>query len=125
MRQIAEMDNPNEFSAAAAEDVMSLDHINLGPDFVAVAGTFSDHAFLEYLDKQVTIDYVEQNSIFKSTTIRPRKDDEEEDDGDEEKVYNKEAVNRVRSRASNWGLARINSHQRGNLEEYEFDTMGG
>ncbi|GAA5810430.1 hypothetical protein MFLAVUS_003851 [Mucor flavus] len=123
VRQIAEMDNPNEFSAAAAEDVMSLDHINLGPDFVAVAGTFSDHAFLEYLDKQVTIDYVEQNSIFKSTTIRPRKD--EEDDGEEEKVYKKEAVNRVRSRASNWGLARINSHQRGNLEEYEFDTMGG
>ncbi|KAI8095353.1 peptidase S8/S53 domain-containing protein [Thamnidium elegans] len=94
---------------------MSLDHINLGPDFSAVAGTFSDHAFLEYLGQQVTIDYVEKNSVFKSTTIRPRS----------EEVYNKESVNRVRSRAPNWGLARINLHQRGDLEEYEFDTMGG
>lgn len=111
------MDNQNELSAAALEEVMSLDHINLGPDFAAVAGTFSDHAFLEYLHRQATIDYVEQNHIFKSTTIRPRKE--------EENVYKKASGNRVKSKASNWGLARINQHQRGNLEEYEFDTMGG
>jgi hypothetical protein len=73
----------NGFSAAAVEKEMSLDHIRIGPDFVAVAGVFSDHAFLEYLHEQVSVDYVEENHIFQSTTIRPRKEDE---------VYKKEGL---------------------------------
>jgi hypothetical protein len=105
------------FTAAAAEEVLSLDHINLGPDFVAVAGIFSDHAFLDYLYQQSTVDYVEQNQVFKSTAVVPRK---------EEKVKEQEYVSNIKSaRSANWGLARINQHQRGNLDRYEYDAMGG
>lgn len=116
VRQVTQLDNG--FSAAAVEKEMSLDHIDIGPDFVAVAGVFSDHAFLEYLHGQESVDYVEENHIFKSTIIQPR--------SEEDKVYEKESLGTLRtSRPANWGLARINRHERGFLEEYAFDTLGG
>ncbi|KAG2202308.1 hypothetical protein INT47_010756 [Mucor saturninus] len=106
------------FSAAAVEKEMSLDHIDIGPDFVAVAGVFSDHAFLEYLHGQASVDYVEENQIFKSTLVRPQLE--------EENVYQKESIGTLRSsRPANWGLARINRRERGILDEYAFDTMAG
>lgn len=113
-----EHQNDGFFAAAAVEKEMSLDHIDIGPDFVAVAGVFSDHAFLEYLHAQDSVDYVEENQIFKSALIRPRIE--------EDHVYKKESIGTLRtSRPANWGLARINQRERGFLEEYAFDTMAG
>lgn len=134
------MSNNTGFSAAAVEQDMSLDHINIGPDFVAVAGVFSDHAFLEYLYQQNAIDYVEQNQIYKTTTILPSSEEApiahdilnkkiQQDSEEEDKQYTKDEVSNLRnvksSKAANWGLARINQHQKGDLNEYEYDTHGG
>jgi hypothetical protein len=139
---VIQMSNNTGFSAAAVEQEMSLDHINIGPDFVAVAGIFSDHAFLEYLYQQNAIDYVEQNQIYKTTAIVPTAKEEpvaydilekkiQEVDIDEEvdMPITKEDVSTLRSvktsKPANWGLARINQHQKGGFNEYEFDTYGG
>lgn len=100
-------------TATAVEETMSLDHINIGQDFVAVAGVFSDHAFLEYLYQQASIDYVEQNQVYKTTNYVPKEKRQEE----------ARRINTVKS--ANWGLARINQHERGDLNQYDYDTMGG
>lgn len=100
-------------TAAAVEETMSLDHINIGQDFAAVAGVFSDHAFLEYLYQQASIDYVEQNQVYKTTNYVPKEKRQEE----------ARRINTVKS--ANWGLARINQHERGDLNQYDYDTMGG
>lgn len=94
------------FTASSMENVMSLDHISIGDGFVAIAGIFSDHAFLEYLNHQPSIDYVEQNSLYKTTDVN-----------EERKI--------MTGKTTNWGLARIRQREKGNLEEYDFDTMGG
>jgi hypothetical protein len=127
------------FSAAANKEIMALDHISIGPDFVAVAGVFSDHAFLEYLYQQASIDYVEQNQVFKSTHVRPTKEDlfvihvkrdgNDDDEEEEEPSAMRKDANDMRqiktASSANWGLARINQHERGDLDEYEYDAMGG
>jgi hypothetical protein len=152
--QQTELEENQGFSAAANSAIMALDHISIGPDFVAVAGIFSDHAFLEYLYQQTAIDYVEQNQVFKSTHIRPTKeelfvrhkkrdlddgdgdDDDDNDvdgdgDGDDDNekkdpIVSRKDVRKVQTGSSaNWGLARINQRERGDLDEYEYDTMGG
>lgn len=117
------------FSAAAVEEVMSLDHISLGPDFVAVAGVFSDHAFLDYLYQQPTVDYVEQNQLYKSTLVRPTREKRKkhnDDDNEDKKIKKNDDSSRIKTaRSANWGLARINQHEKGDLAHYEYDTMGG
>lgn len=102
-----ELQSVDTFSAASAmEQDMSLDHISIGDGFVAIAGVFSDHAFLDYLNNQPTIDYVEENQIFKTTDIN-----------EERKIAS--------GKSANWGLSRIRQREKGNLEEYDFDTNGG
>ncbi|KAI8055590.1 peptidase S8/S53 domain-containing protein [Gilbertella persicaria] len=94
---------------------MSMEHIDIGPDFVAIAGIFSDHAFLEYLHNQSTIDYVEPNQVYSTTHMQPS--------------VIKHQMNQKRelktSQAANWGLARINQRQLGDLNEYQFDDISG
>ncbi|KAI9485656.1 MAG: peptidase S8/S53 domain-containing protein [Benjaminiella poitrasii] len=122
-------------SAAAAESEMALDQITIGDDFVAVAGVFSDNGFLEYLHEKSAIEYVEQNQIFRSTLVPA-----------EETVirayshvnatsrqFSKRVVTHLDARGprvltaktANWGLARINQHVKGDLSEYDYDSMGG
>lgn len=134
------------FSAASSnEQVMSLDHINLGPDFSAVAGVFDDHAFLEYLYEQSSVEYVEINQAFKSTTViytttkdkNVEKRQQDDDIKEEEQVQEvhevvKEVIkedqyisNIKSAKPANWGLARINQHEKGNLDTYQYDTTGG
>lgn len=100
-------------AATAVEETMALDYINIDQDFVAVAGVFSDHAFLDYLYQQESIDYVEQNQVYKTTNYLPK----------EKRQNESRRINTVKS--ANWGLARINQHDKGDLNEYDYDTMGG
>ncbi|KAI8647610.1 peptidase S8/S53 domain-containing protein, partial [Parasitella parasitica] len=112
VRNVA-VETEESITAAAVEQTMSLDHINIGQDFVAIAGVFSDHAFLEYLYQQGSIDYVEQNQVYKTTNYLPKEKRQDES----------RRINTAKS--ANWGLARINQHDRGDLNEYNYDTMGG
>lgn len=95
-----------EYSAAALEKDFALEHIGIGDNFAAITGVFYDHAFLDYLYHQSVIDYVEENQIYSTTDVN-----------DERKV--------MTGKSTSWGLARIRQHEKGNLEEYDFDTMGG
>lgn len=122
VRQIdqTELERHQGYSAATNNEMMALDHISIGPDFVAVAGVFSDHAFLEYLYQQQTIDYVELNQVFKSTNVRTTKEEPD--------VFRKDAINirQVKTASpANWGLSRINQRERGSFDQYTYDSNGG
>ncbi|KAG1438892.1 hypothetical protein G6F56_012483 [Rhizopus delemar] len=150
---------------------LNLNRINLGKHFNAVEGVFSDHAFLDYLYKQSTVEYVEENQWYKTTLVRNHRRTEEEkkdfqiedddmEDGEEDQVLEngllevlkdkeilgndtkdnidrgpKEIMKDVileetknqtkKGKPSNWGLARINQHEKGSFEEYSYDPTGG
>jgi hypothetical protein len=107
------VETQESIAATAVEEIMSLNHINIGQDFVAVAGVFSDRSFLDYLYQQESIDYVEQNQVYQTTNYTPK----------EKRQNELRKINTVKS--ANWGLARINQRDKGNLNEYDYDTMGG
>ncbi|KAG2214708.1 hypothetical protein INT46_000927 [Mucor plumbeus] len=107
------VETQESIAATAVEEIMSLNHINIGQDFVAVAGVFSDRSFLDYLYQQESIDYVEQNQVYQTTNYAPK----------EKRQNESRKINTVKS--ANWGLARINQRDKGNLNEYDYDTMGG
>ncbi|ORE19577.1 subtilisin-like protein [Rhizopus microsporus] len=98
---------------------MSLNHIDIGNDFVAVAGVFSDHAFLDYLYQQSTVEYVEPNQVYR-TTVSRRSDYEEE-----QSIQRADITSLKSAKPANWGLARINQRQKASFDEYIYDAVGG
>lgn len=117
---------------------LHLNRIDLGNNFNAVEGVFSDHAFLDYLYKQSTVEYVESNQVYKTTVVgskqRRAEEEEEEDEGleeDEDGLIDSGTDNQTisstlkKGKPSNWGLARIHQRQRGDFEKYVFDSIGG
>ncbi|KAG1025880.1 hypothetical protein G6F26_004767 [Rhizopus arrhizus] len=117
---------------------LHLNRIDLGNNFNAVEGVFSDHAFLDYLYKQSTVEYVESNQVYKTTVVatkqRRAEEEEEEDEGleeEEDMLINSGTDNQTisstlkKGKPSNWGLARIHQRQRGDFEKYIFDSIGG
>ncbi|KAI7902679.1 peptidase S8/S53 domain-containing protein [Cokeromyces recurvatus] len=108
---------------------MSLNQINIGKGFVAVAGVFSDSDFLEYLHKNSAIDYVEQNQIYKSTAV-PNQETIIHSHPNitmlTKRTMNRRDSTTIKStKSANWGLARINQHSKGDLTKYTFDSLGG
>ncbi|KAI9256001.1 memo-like protein-domain-containing protein [Sporodiniella umbellata] len=127
---------------------LSLNRIDLGNRFNAVEGVFSDRAFLDYLYKQSTVEYVEENQIYKTTlSLHHRKrqnngnweeEEEEEEEGEgegndllsnktlEENTIEEEEIEAVKkAKAADWGLSRINQHKKGSLDEYSYNPSGG
>ncbi|KAI8888032.1 subtilisin-like protein [Backusella circina FSU 941] len=115
---------------------MSLNYIDIGKDFNAVSGVFTDNDFLTYLQKQENIDYIETNALFKTTAptitkkkqknrhLKEREEEQEEKMKEEEEPLDDD-TRVLTKRPSNWGLARITQHERGSLEEYTFDSESG
>lgn len=112
----------NETTSLLAKDLY-LNHIDIGNQFSVVSGVFSDHAFLDYLYQQSTIEYVEPNQIYKAA-VMPSKRLTEEDE-EEERIQRADMDSLKTSKPANWGLARINHRQRGNFDGYIFDSVGG
>ncbi|KAI9276142.1 peptidase S8/S53 domain-containing protein [Sporodiniella umbellata] len=108
-------------TVAGSKD-LSLNQINIGQDFSAVSGVFSDHAFLDYLYQQPTVEYVEPNQIYKTTELNRRSIYDYEQ---EEKLQKADIDSLKSSRPANWGLARINQRKKGDYDEYIFDSFGG
>lgn len=103
---------------------LCLSHINIGQEFSAVSGIFSDHAFLDYLYQQSTVEYVEPNQIYKTTEIKEKKRSVE-DYEEEERLQRADIYSLKSTKPANWGLARINQRQKSNFDEYIFDSEGG
>ncbi|KAI9303390.1 peptidase S8/S53 domain-containing protein [Cunninghamella echinulata] len=98
-------------TAAALIQQWQLETVQVGPKFMAMAGSFKDNDFLNYLhaDKNM-VDYVEPNQIYKSDVVIPR--------------GGGNAVMRD-AEASNWGLARINHRSNSDLQSYTYDENAG
>ncbi|CAO3668274.1 unnamed protein product [Rhizopus stolonifer] len=103
---------------------LCLSYINIGQEFSAVSGIFSDHAFLDYLYQQSTVEYVEPNQIYKTTEIKEKKRSVE-DYEEEERLQRADIYSLKSTKPANWGLARINQRQKSNFDEYIFDSEGG
>lgn len=102
----------NKVQAASLGDSLSLEHVDLGSNGVAMMGVFPDAAFLEQLHLDPSIEYIEPNQVYKSTFVVPHHSHIKQRRGNKEP-------------SPDWGLARINQHQRGDLETYEYDASSG
>ena len=104
--------------AADMERRLSLDHISIDQDFIAVSGVFPDTGFIDTLYNDNAVDYVETNHIYKATFLLPENNPMIiEDDGNLQK--------RSQSSSPDWGLARIHQRELGDLKNYDYDETAG
>ncbi|KAI8386801.1 hypothetical protein BD560DRAFT_382851 [Blakeslea trispora] len=89
---------------------------------------FSDSDFIEYLNNQSEIEYIEKNHKY---SVRPIQSNQrrKEDNTNEEPILSNSQKNYKRQlrveKAPNWGLARISQRKITNINEYTYEEMGG
>lgn len=121
-----QMEDDDSVYAASFERQLSLDAIDIGPDFVALAGNFPDSAFIDLLHGEEDIDYVEVNQVYKATLIPPYHDQVHPED--ELKLVEQKQLEKrdIKVEACpNWGLSRINQRLLGDFESYSYDETAG
>ncbi|KAI9250492.1 peptidase S8/S53 domain-containing protein [Phascolomyces articulosus] len=109
------------------ERQLSLDHISIDPEFVAVSGIFPDNGFIDTLYHDTEVDYIEPNYNYKATFLLPNHDsmmtqDQKENNEQQQKLFKKRSSY---SSSPDWGLARINKRTPDGLDSYEYDTTAG
>ncbi|KAI7861078.1 peptidase S8/S53 domain-containing protein [Circinella umbellata] len=107
------------------ERQLSLDHIKLDNEFVAISGIFPENGFIDAIHNDHDVEYVEPNYIYKATFLLPEDDMttlfNEQDDDNNHKFYDK----RTLSSSVDWGLSRINKRTLNELNSHDFDESAG
>ncbi|ORX43033.1 subtilisin-like protein [Hesseltinella vesiculosa] len=101
--------------------------IETGEQFTAVAGTFSDEAFVDYLHQQTeVVDYVEPNQLYHSALFIPTALElEDEEEHGTEASWMPMPVQMKVADAPNWGLSRITHRSNSDLRSYGFQENAG
>ncbi|KAI8066474.1 peptidase S8/S53 domain-containing protein [Gongronella butleri] len=123
-------------NALTEQSQWQLETIESGHDFTAVAGVFSDAAFVDYLHAQTAmVDYVEPNQEYHATVVIPRRsvitgqqeqqeDDQEQDEPEASWMPMPLPALKI-ALAPNWGLSRISHRSNSDLRSYGFRENAG
>ncbi|KAI8357835.1 peptidase S8/S53 domain-containing protein [Choanephora cucurbitarum] len=118
----------SDFSAASVNNELKINHIDIGSEFVAITGVFSDNDFVNYLNGQSEIDYIEENYKYSVKTFPSLQEQQKAATDEINMASNNQDIRKrqlIVESSPNWGLARISQRQMTNMNEYTYDEMGG